>query len=124
MSVEGEEERKIPVFTVTKNGAILKNIFVVNQSEGENRDGEEILTVGRHPDCHVMLTHPSISRFHLQILSNSSAQKLSVIDLASGNVISTSLFASVASFDSRFGLSTWDLGFGEEAGSESAYGAK
>ncbi|KAK3170375.1 hypothetical protein Dsin_000195 [Dipteronia sinensis] len=89
-----EEERKIPVFTVTKNGAILKNIFVVNnppsppsvsdtQSEKEYGDEDEILTVGRHPDCHIMLTHPSISRFHLQIHSKPSSQKLSVIDLSS-----------------------------------------
>ncbi|TXG53148.1 hypothetical protein EZV62_022317 [Acer yangbiense] len=89
-----EEERKIPVFTVTKNGAILKNIFVVNNppsppsvsdthSEKEYGDEEEILTVGRHPDCHIMLTHPSISRFHLQIHSKPSSQKLSVIDLSS-----------------------------------------
>ncbi|KAK4859415.1 hypothetical protein QYF36_005019 [Acer negundo] len=89
-----EEERKIPVFTVTKNGAILKNIFVVNnppsppsvsdtKSEKEYGDEDEILTVGRHPDCHIMLTHPSISRFHLQIHSKPSSQKLSVIDLSS-----------------------------------------
>ncbi|KAL5843564.1 hypothetical protein ACOSQ3_009552 [Xanthoceras sorbifolium] len=89
-----EEERKIPVFTVTKNGAILKNIFVVNNppsppsfsddTQSEKEDGDdEILTVGRHPDCHIMLTHPSISRFHLQIHSKPSSQKLSVIDLSS-----------------------------------------
>ncbi|KAL5558487.1 hypothetical protein UlMin_034698 [Ulmus minor] len=94
-----EEESKIPVFTVIKNGAILKNIFIVNNSQPRlpfisplkpvasvrqpDREFEEILIVGRHPDCNVMLTHPSISRFHLQIASNQSLMKLSVIDLSS-----------------------------------------
>ncbi|KAJ7973949.1 FHA domain-containing protein PS1 [Quillaja saponaria] len=96
-----QEEEKIPVFTVLKNGAILKNIFILNKppqplsnsdpnsagsvGETENtvQDYEEILVVGRHPDCNIMLTHPSISRFHLQIYSKPSSQKLSVIDLSS-----------------------------------------
>ena len=90
-----ENEKKIPVFTVLKNNAILKNIFVIDQpppgiSEPERPEHvlEEILMVGRHPDCNIMLTHPSISRFHLQIYSNPTLQKLSVMDLSSGNCIS------------------------------------
>lgn len=89
MADKKEEESKIPVFTVIKNGAILKNIFLINNppsppsDENEETSDEEILIVGRHPDCHVMLTHPSISRFHLQIQSNPSSLKLSVIDLSS-----------------------------------------
>ncbi|XP_059454031.1 FHA domain-containing protein PS1 isoform X2 [Corylus avellana] len=92
----GEEETKIPVFTVLKNGAILKNIFIVNNhpcpppppsppsiSQNPDQAHEEILTVGRHPDCNITLTHPSISRFHLQIHSNPSKQHLSVVDLSS-----------------------------------------
>ncbi|XP_021895984.1 FHA domain-containing protein PS1 isoform X2 [Carica papaya] len=99
-----EHERKIPVFTVMKNGAILKNIFVINQprfplsplftsnpesinsakiEDKINQQMEETLIVGRHPDCNIMLTHPSISRFHLQLHSRPSSQKLSVIDLSS-----------------------------------------
>ncbi|KAG8633390.1 FHA domain-containing protein PS1 isoform X3 [Manihot esculenta] len=94
-----EEERKIPLFTVLKNGAILKNIFVINKQLSpspelnsiagienlENPDGEneEILIVGRHPDCSIVLMHPSISRFHLQINSVPSEQKLFVTDLSS-----------------------------------------
>ncbi|KAF2297442.1 hypothetical protein GH714_023555 [Hevea brasiliensis] len=94
-----EEERKIPLFTVLKNGVILKNIFVINKSispsselnsiagieNGESPDGEseEILIVGRHPDCNIVLMHPSISRFHFQINSIPSAQKLFVTDLSS-----------------------------------------
>ncbi|TQD94908.1 hypothetical protein C1H46_019454 [Malus baccata] len=90
---EEEEEPKIPVFTVLKNGAILKNIFIVNKSPPPphskpisavyRKTHEEILIVGRHPDCNIVLTHPSISRFHLQILSDPFSQKLSLTDLAS-----------------------------------------
>lgn len=100
------KESKIPVFTVLKNGAILKNIFIVNKppaessppsssepnalstaenAEDQEQELEDILFVGRHPDCNIMLTHPSISRFHLQINSRPSSQKLSVVDLSSGN---------------------------------------
>ncbi|KAF3445464.1 hypothetical protein FNV43_RR10640 [Rhamnella rubrinervis] len=99
LNEEEDEEQKIPVFTVLKNGAILKNIFIVNKSpphlsqlnltptaqtsENPSQGNEEILIVGRHPDCNIMLTHPSISRFHLEILSDPSSQNLSVIDLKS-----------------------------------------
>ncbi|KAB2013001.1 hypothetical protein ES319_D09G128200v1 [Gossypium barbadense] len=83
-----EKEMKIPVFTVVKNGAILKNIFVINKSrymeDGEESETPEVvLIVGRHPDCNIMLTHPSISRFHLQIHSRPTSLKLSVLDLSS-----------------------------------------
>ncbi|KAJ0235492.1 FHA domain-containing protein PS1 [Hirschfeldia incana] len=85
-------EKTIPVFTVLKNGAILKNIFVVNSRDfssperngsGDDDEVEEILLVGRHPDCDILLTHPSISRYHLQIRSLPSRQKLFVTDLSS-----------------------------------------
>ncbi|PRQ24416.1 putative transcription factor interactor and regulator FHA-SMAD family [Rosa chinensis] len=87
-----EEEPKIPVFTVLKNGAILKNIFIVNKPpppphsepiSSVHQETEEILIVGRHPDCNIVLTHPSVSRFHLQILSNPSSHKLFLTDLSS-----------------------------------------
>ncbi|KAF7820056.1 FHA domain-containing protein PS1 [Senna tora] len=83
---EDDGEMKIPVFTVLKNGAVLKNIFIVNKSPEPQSllsDHDDVLIVGRHPDCNIMLTHPSISRFHLQIHSNASSQKLSVLDLSS-----------------------------------------
>lgn len=103
---------KIPVFTVIKNGAILKNIFLVNhppspqsitsvdneENTDQEENGEEILIVGRHPDCHIMLTHPSVSRFHVQIQSNPSSQKLSVIDLSSGNFSFLYSFLKISSF--------------------------
>lgn len=106
MADKKEEESKIPVFTVIKNGAILKNIFLINNPPSppsvgnEETPDQEILIVGRHPDCHVMLTHPSISRFHLQIQSNPSSLKLSVIDLSSGNCL---IFAFVTAFLSSYG---------------------
>ncbi|CAH9087914.1 unnamed protein product [Cuscuta europaea] len=79
-------ERKIPVFTVLKNNAILKNIFLIDNqplAEGSYKKSEEILLVGRHPDCNITLEHPSISRFHLRIYSQPSSQSLSVVDLSS-----------------------------------------
>ncbi|KAL6209436.1 hypothetical protein ACLB2K_020378 [Fragaria x ananassa] len=79
-----EEEPKIPVFTVLKNGVILKNMFIVKPPpHSQAIASEEIFMVGRHPDCHIVLTHPSVSRFHLQILSNPSSHKLSLTDLSS-----------------------------------------
>ncbi|XP_065881308.1 FHA domain-containing protein PS1-like [Euphorbia lathyris] len=96
---EDGEGTMIPVFTVIKNGVILKNIFVVNEppsqrlgissinfvenSENSDQETEEILIAGRHPDCNIVLMHPSISRFHLQINLNPSRRKLFVTDLSS-----------------------------------------
>lgn len=94
-----EEEKKIPVFTVLKNNSILKNIFLIDsppdplllppststKEEGKKEELlEEILVVGRHPDCNITLEHPSISRFHLRIHSIPSLQSLSIFDLSSG----------------------------------------
>ncbi|KAJ0527416.1 putative transcription factor interactor and regulator FHA-SMAD family [Helianthus annuus] len=80
---------KIPQFTVIKNGSILKNIFLlskqstVGKSSQNPESDEEILLVGRHPECHITLEHPSISRYHLRIHSNPSAHMISVVDLSS-----------------------------------------
>ncbi|VFQ86396.1 unnamed protein product [Cuscuta campestris] len=79
-------ERTIPVFTVLKNNAILKNIFLIDNQpwvDESHNESEEILVVGRHPDCDITLEHPSISRFHLRIYSKPSSQSLSVVDLSS-----------------------------------------
>ncbi|VFQ66049.1 unnamed protein product [Cuscuta campestris] len=79
-------ERTIPVFTVLKNNAILKNIFLIDNQpwvDESHNESEEILAVGRHPDCDITLEHPSISRFHLRIYSKPSSQSLSVVDLSS-----------------------------------------
>ncbi|KAI8002617.1 FHA domain-containing protein PS1 [Camellia lanceoleosa] len=92
-----EQEKTIPVFTVLKNNAILKNIFLLDnppsvpdpeafnpiKNGDQVQEFEETLLVGRHPDCNITLEHPSISRFHLRIHSKPSSHKLSVIDLSS-----------------------------------------
>ena len=63
-----EEERKIAALTVPRNGAILKNIFVISKSplaspessepsienEENIQETEEILTFGRHSDCNIV----------------------------------------------------------------------
>ncbi|XP_051123789.1 FHA domain-containing protein PS1 [Andrographis paniculata] len=90
-------EREIPVFTVLKNNCILKNIFLLDtppatspssslyvaENDDQESQGEEILVVGRHPDCNIKLEHPSISRFHLRVHSKPSSRSLSVTDLSS-----------------------------------------
>ncbi|KAK7279705.1 hypothetical protein RJT34_24762 [Clitoria ternatea] len=74
---EDEEESIIPVLTVLKNNTILKNIFIILD------DDKNQVLIGRHPDCNIVLTHPSISRFHLNIHSNPSSRTLSLLDLSS-----------------------------------------
>ncbi|KAH9625944.1 hypothetical protein KSS87_020364 [Heliosperma pusillum] len=90
-----QKEREIPVFTVWKNNAILKNIFLINSPpildynsnsnkiSNINQDFEETLLVGRHPDCDIRLEHPSISRFHLRIHSLPASKSLFLTDLSS-----------------------------------------
>ncbi|XP_074279557.1 FHA domain-containing protein PS1 isoform X2 [Silene latifolia] len=84
-----QKEREIPVFTVWKNNAILKNIFLINSppildnNSNNNQDFEETLLVGRHPDCDIRLEHPSISRFHLRIHSLPASKSLFLTDLSS-----------------------------------------
>ncbi|XP_020253166.1 FHA domain-containing protein PS1 [Asparagus officinalis] len=82
-----QREIKIPVFSVLKNGVNLKNIFLNNpQWESTTQDQEQEtdpILIGRHPDCHIVLDHPSISRFHLEIRAKPVLQKLSVIDRSS-----------------------------------------
>ena len=87
-----QEEIKIPVFSVLKNGVVLKNIFL-NNPQWESKlssdlcsqeEEDDPLLIGRHPDCHIVLDHPSISRFHLEIRAKPASSRLSVIDRASG----------------------------------------
>ncbi|XP_011624389.1 FHA domain-containing protein PS1 isoform X1 [Amborella trichopoda] len=90
---------KIPVLTVLKNGTILKHIYLQNpdpeepesspesceidEFSGKKENEEEVLMVGRHPDCHVVLDHPSISRYHLRIQLQNRCLKFIVTDLSS-----------------------------------------
>ncbi|XP_020207739.1 FHA domain-containing protein PS1 [Cajanus cajan] len=105
-SEKQEEEGKIPVLTVLKNNTILKNIFIVNKPPEESRgDHVDVLLVGRHPDCDVMLTHPSISRYHLQIRSKPSTRHFSVVDLSSvhGTWVSGRRIEAMVSVEMREG---------------------
>uniref|UniRef100_A0A6V7QXN0 FHA domain-containing protein n=1 Tax=Ananas comosus var. bracteatus TaxID=296719 RepID=A0A6V7QXN0_ANACO len=98
MAKESSEENdpKIPVLSVLKRGIVLKNIFLnapPPQSEPmeepyERGDAsaaveEEPILIGRHPDCHIVLDHPSISRFHLEIRAKPSIRKLTITDRSS-----------------------------------------
>ncbi|KAF0895817.1 hypothetical protein E2562_016550 [Oryza meyeriana var. granulata] len=38
---------------------------------------------GRHPDCHVLVDHPSVSRFHLEVRSRRRQRRITVTDLSS-----------------------------------------
>ena len=78
---EQEEQHRFPVLTVLKNNAILKNIVLDDHNE------DQMVLIGRHPNCNIVLTHPSVSRFHLRIRSNPSSRTLSLVDLASGNFL-------------------------------------
>jgi FHA domain len=81
-------EIKIPVFSVLRNGCTLKNIFLSGPGGEIQEEYEEMpVLMGRHPDCHIILDHPSISRFHLEIFAKPSIQKISIVDRSSGNCI-------------------------------------
>lgn len=87
-------EVTIPVFSVLKNGGIHKNIFLNNPQWESNPSSSDLaieeheqddpVLIGRHPDCHIVLDHPSISRFHLEIRARPASQQLTVIDRSSG----------------------------------------
>ncbi|KAH1191388.1 FHA domain-containing protein PS1 [Glycine max] len=76
---EQEDQARFPILTVLKNNAIVKSIFIVLDDHNE----DQMVLIGRHPNCNIVLTHPSVSRFHLRIRSNHSSRTLSLFDLAS-----------------------------------------
>lgn len=79
-----QEEPIIPVLTVFKNKAILKNIFIILDNNNNNIFNDYTLLIGRHQNCNIVLTHPSISRFHLQIRFTPSSRSISLLDMSSG----------------------------------------
>ncbi|XP_042471055.1 FHA domain-containing protein PS1-like isoform X1 [Zingiber officinale] len=135
-----EEESKIALLSVFKKGSIRKYIFLNlppppphmekaggnasprdrllrgrregNENEDEDKDGP--ILFGRHPNCHIVLDHPSVSRIHLAARLVPSKQKLSVIDLSSvhgtwisGTRIAPNTTVDMVDGDSlRFGAST------------------
>nr|KYP74739.1 Nuclear inhibitor of protein phosphatase 1 [Cajanus cajan] len=46
-------------------------------------EDDQTVLIGRHPQCNIVLTHPSVSRFHLRLRSNPNSRALSLVDLAS-----------------------------------------
>lgn len=76
----------VPVLHVSKNGTGIRSIVLHDPNSEENEGNlveEKILMVGRHPDCHIVVDHPSISRWHLQIQLHKSSQRLLLTDLSS-----------------------------------------
>ncbi|KAG0464642.1 hypothetical protein HPP92_018806 [Vanilla planifolia] len=82
------EESKVPVFSVLKKGTTIKNIILNSptseiQNPSSKSKAEDPILFGRHPDCHIVVDHPSISRFHLEVRSIPLLQKLYVKDRSS-----------------------------------------
>ncbi|KAK6938517.1 Forkhead-associated (FHA) domain [Dillenia turbinata] len=82
-SVENKEEhlphKPPPILQISK-------FELIDESTGNNttnQEDDEVLVIGRHPDCNVVLGHPSISRFHLRIHSKPSLQKHCIFHLLS-----------------------------------------
>ncbi|KAK6938502.1 Forkhead-associated (FHA) domain [Dillenia turbinata] len=64
----------------------ISKFELIDESTGNNttnQEDDEVLVIGRHPDCNVVLGHPSISRFHLRIHSKPSLQKHCIFHLLS-----------------------------------------
>ncbi|XP_066335041.1 uncharacterized protein [Miscanthus floridulus] len=86
----------IAAFAVAKGGTVLKHIFLnapppeatrgAGGGRGVEGGGEEEdppVMVGRHPDCHVLVDHPSVSRFHLELRCRRRQRHITVTDLCS-----------------------------------------
>jgi len=74
----------IAAFAVSKAGVVLKHIFLNAPPSTEAAEEDPPVTVGRHPDCHVLVDHPSVSRFHLQLRARRRQRRITVTDLRSG----------------------------------------
>jgi len=93
---EADGDAPIAAFAVSKASVVLKHNFLnappapeaadcggaVGAEEEEEEDPP--VTVGRHPDCHVLVDHPSVSRFHLQLRARRRQRRITVTDLRSG----------------------------------------
>ncbi|KAL6658329.1 hypothetical protein ACP70R_003915 [Stipagrostis hirtigluma subsp. patula] len=81
----------IAAFEVAKGGVVLKHVFlnapppeIARLGGGGVEDEEDPpVMVGRHPDCHVLVDHPSVSRFHLELRSRRRQRRITVTDLSS-----------------------------------------
>ena len=98
MAAAADGDAPIAAFAVAKGGVVLKHIFLnapppeaatrgAARGRGVEEDGEEEdppVMVGRHPDCHVLVDHPSVSRFHLELRCRRRQRHITVTDLCSG----------------------------------------
>jgi hypothetical protein len=76
----------VPVLYVSKNRIGIRSIFLHDPNSEENEGNlveEKILMVGRHLDFHIVVNHPSTSRWNLQIQLHKSSQRLLLTDLSS-----------------------------------------
>jgi hypothetical protein len=90
----GTAEAPIAAFAVAKGGVVLKHIFLnappteedppVRGGDGDPEEEDPPVLFGRHPDCHVLLDHPSISRRHLEVRCRRCQRRITVTDLSSG----------------------------------------
>jgi len=96
-AAEADGDAPIAAFAVSKAGVVLKHNFLnappapeaadcggAVGAEEEEEEEDPPVTVGRHPDCHVLVDHPSVSRFHLQLLAQRHQHRITVTDLRSG----------------------------------------
>lgn len=85
----------IAAFAVSKGGVVIKHIFLnapppeLTKGRGDGaaageEDEDPPVKVGRHPDCHVLVDHPSVSRFHLELRARRRQRQITVTDLSSG----------------------------------------
>ncbi|XP_066339483.1 uncharacterized protein [Miscanthus floridulus] len=99
MAAATDGDAPIAAFAVAKGGVVLKHIFLnapppeakttlgaaggrgVEDGDGEGEDPP--VMVGRHPDCHVLVDHPSVSRFHLELRCRRRQRHITVTDLCS-----------------------------------------
>ncbi|XP_021316557.1 FHA domain-containing protein PS1 [Sorghum bicolor] len=85
----------IAAFAVAKGGVVLKHIFLNapppeaattrgrGAEDSEDEEEDPPVMVGRHPDCHVLVDHPSVSRFHLELRCRRRQRLITVTDLCS-----------------------------------------
>nr|XP_040242692.1 FHA domain-containing protein PS1 [Aegilops tauschii subsp. strangulata] len=84
----------IAAFAVAKGGVVLKHIFLngppteaarrgADADRAEEEAEDPPVLFGRHPDCHVLIDHPSVSRRHLEVRCKRRQRRITVTDLSS-----------------------------------------
>ncbi|XP_048570032.1 FHA domain-containing protein PS1 [Triticum urartu] len=88
--VEAGAGSPIAAFAVAKGGVVLKHIFLNGPPTEAARRGADAdraedppVLFGRHPDCHVLIDHPSVSRRHLEVRCKRRQRRITVTDLSS-----------------------------------------